>query len=134
MLLLYVATSRTLVPEGSLGAVARGRRPRLARIRRIRMRRPQRTPRPHRLRPADRAQEPVPGLAAAHRTAHRITPRLARNGLLAPRARPRHDRAPHSDARQYVHAVWGPFGDHTTRTRPDNSHVIEHPAIPAQPS
>ncbi len=29
--------------------------------------------------------------------------------------------------------LWGPFGDHTLRTRPDNPHVIEHPAITAQP-
>ena len=41
---------------------------------------------------------------------------------------------PHSDARQYVPAAWGPFWDHTTRTRPDNPHVIEYiPLYPHNP-
>ena len=42
------------------------------------------------MRVADRAQEPVPGLAAADRAAHRITPRPDRNRAIAPRAHPDH--------------------------------------------
>jgi len=55
---------------------------------------PDRTAGSNRLRVADRAQEPVPGLAAASRAAHRITPRPGRNGIVAPRAHPRHGRTP----------------------------------------
>ena len=55
--------------------------PRLARIRRIGIGKPKRTARSNRLRLADRAQEPVPGLAAADRAAHRITPSPAGIGF-----------------------------------------------------
>src|SRR5262245_37318355 len=43
---------------------------------------------------ADRAHEPVPGLTAANRAAHRIAPGPGRDGVLAPRAQSGHARAP----------------------------------------
>ncbi len=63
---------------------------RVARIGRVGVGQPERVTGGNRLSVADRAQEPVPGLAAADRTAHRITPRPGRNGALAPRAQPDH--------------------------------------------
>ena len=48
----------------------------------------------NRVRVADGTKEPVPGLAAADRAAHRITPGLGRNGILAPRAQSGHARPP----------------------------------------
>jgi len=43
---------------------------------------------------ADRAQEPVPGLAAAHRAAHRVATGPGRDGVVAPRTHPGHARPP----------------------------------------
>ena len=54
---------------------------------------PERTAGSNRVRVAGRAQEPVPGLAAADR-AHRITPGPGREGVLAPCAQPGHVRPP----------------------------------------
>jgi hypothetical protein len=42
---------------------------------------PDRTARSNRVRVADSAQEPIPGLAALDRAAHRITPGLGRDGF-----------------------------------------------------
>jgi hypothetical protein len=68
--------------------------PRLPRVGRVGVSQPERTVRSNRLRATDCAQEPVPGLTAADRAAHRITPDPGRDGVLAPRGQPGHARTP----------------------------------------
>ncbi len=87
------AVSRAAGDDASPGS-GHDAQQRLARIRRVGVGEPQRTTR----RLAHRTQEPVPGLTAAHRTAHRVPPRPGRNRTLTPRAYPRHGRTPASPA------------------------------------
>jgi hypothetical protein len=68
--------------------------PDLPRIGRIGVGQPERTARRYRVRVADRTREPVPGLAAADRAAHRIMPDLGRDRAIAPRAQSGHARPP----------------------------------------
>ena len=60
---------------------SRRSRPRLSRIRGVSIGQPERAVGSNRVRVADSAKEPVPGLATADRAAHRITPSLGRNGI-----------------------------------------------------
>jgi hypothetical protein len=57
--------------------------------------------------------------------------RRSRSGSASPARQHNNDGAIGSDA--LGAQLWGPLGDHTLRTRPDNPHVIEHHATPTRP-
>ena len=94
-------TAAGLAPITWPGSVSSGATPhtiestrRLAWIRRVGVGQPERTAGSNRVRVADRPEEPMPGLAAADRAAHRITPGSGRDRVITPCAQSGHARNP----------------------------------------
>ena len=96
--------------------------PGFPRIGRVGVGQPERTAGSNRVRVADITQEPVPGLAAADRAAHRIMPGLSGDGILAPSAQPAHVPRQPSPPPRLTATVTATAATHGQQQRPATAH------------